>query len=269
MVERTLREATSTRATRRSSPRSAQASPPPNATSQGWLAKGMPPTTSCERASINPSDFGGISSRAGSASPPPRRRTTPDHGGGGGDRRDRQRPEGAAAAPPGAARALAPERRRARLGERAAAREPVVGRLRHGRHDDGVERRGDPRPGLAGERRRFVHVGVHGRQLALASERRLAGQALEEHAAQGVDVRPRVDRGALDLLGGDVGDRADEVPVAGEARDRGDVLGEPEVAQVGVLAGVRASPRARCPASRRGGPARGRARRRGRRRPGR
>ena len=77
VVERTLRDAMSTRATRRSSPRSAQASPPPNATSQGWLANGMPPTTSCERASINPSDFGGISSRAGSASPPPRRRTTP------------------------------------------------------------------------------------------------------------------------------------------------------------------------------------------------
>ena len=191
-------------------------------------------------------------------------------GGGDDDRNARERPEDAAAACRGTARRrLAPERRRARRGERAAAREPVVGRLRHGRRDDGVERRGHPRPDLAGERGLFVHVGVHGRQLALACERRLAGEALEEHAAQGVDVGPRVDRGPLDLLGGDVGDRADEVPVAGEARDRGDVLGEPEVAQVGVLAGIRRAPRARSPASRRGGRARGRARRRGRRRPGR
>ena len=77
-VDRILRDAMSTRATRRSSPRSTQASASVNATSQGWLAKGMPPTTSCERASIRPSDFGGISSRAGAAaSPPPRRTRTP------------------------------------------------------------------------------------------------------------------------------------------------------------------------------------------------
>ena len=41
---------------------------------------------------------------------------------------------------------------------------------------------------------------------------------------------------ALDLLGRDVGDRADERPLTGQAADRRDVLGEPEVAQVGVLA---------------------------------
>ena len=65
---------------------------------------------------------------------------------------------------------------------------------------------GTLRPDLAGERRRLVHVGVDGRELAVAGERRLAGEALEEHAAQRVDVRPGVDRPALDLLGGDVGD---------------------------------------------------------------
>ena len=119
-----------------------------------------------------------------------------DHQGGGGrDRHARQRPEGAAAAGRRPARRrLAPERRGGGGRERAAAREPVVGRLRHGRRDDGVERGGHLRPGLAGERGRLVHVGVDGRELAVAGERRLAGEALEEHAAQRVDVRPRVDR---------------------------------------------------------------------------
>ena len=73
-------------------------------------------------------------------------------------------------------------------------------------------------------------------QLALALERPRAGEALEEDAAERVDVRAPVDLAARDLLGRDVVDRSDEAAIAGEAAHRGDVAGEPEVADVGVLA---------------------------------
>ena len=42
----------------------------------------------------------------------------------------------------------------------------------------------------------------------VALERRLAGQALVQHAAERVDVGARVDRLAADLLGRDVVERA-------------------------------------------------------------
>ena len=72
-------------------------------------------------------------------------------------------------------------------------------------------------------------------ELAVALERRRAGQALVEHAAERVDVGARVDGAALDLLGRDVGDRARRSAVAGQARDRRGVPREAEVAEVGVL----------------------------------
>jgi len=58
-----------------------------------------------------------------------------------------------------------------------------------------------------------------------------------EDTTERVDVGPAVDAGALDLLRGDVGDRADEHALAGQAlRGRG-VLREPEVAQPRLVAG--------------------------------
>ena len=51
-------------------------------------------------------------------------------------------------------------------------------------------------------------MGVEHRKLAFAIERRLAGQALVEHAPERVDVGAGVDVRPLDLLGRDVGDRA-------------------------------------------------------------
>ena len=67
-------------------------------------------------------------------------------------------------------------------------------------------------------------------------ERTHAGEALEEHAAERIDVGARVDRPALDLLGRDVVDRADEAAVARQAADRRGVPREAEVADVCVLA---------------------------------
>ena len=100
------------------------------------------------------------------------------------------------------------------------------------------------RPGLRSRSRggALVQVRVHDRELALAVERRRAGQALVEDAAERVHVGAPVDLLALDLLGRDVGDRPHEGVLPGQAADRRGVLGEPEVAQVGVLALVAGAP---------------------------
>ena len=78
--------------------------------------------------------------------------------------------------------------------------------------------------------------GVHDGELALAFERTATGEAGEEDAAERVDVGSCVERSALDLLGRDVVDRADEPPVAGQAAGRGEVPGEAEVADVRMVA---------------------------------
>ena len=85
-------------------------------------------------------------------------------------------------------------------------------------------------------RGRLVQVGEHDGQLAVASERRRAGEALVEQAAERVDVCAPVDLAALDLLGRHVSDRANEAALAGQAADGGDMARKPEVADVGVLA---------------------------------
>ena len=79
-------------------------------------------------------------------------------------------------------------------------------------------------------------MGVDERELALPLERALSGQTFVEHAAERVDIGAAVDRTTSDLLGRDVVERADEAAVAGQAADRGDVPGEAEVADEGVLA---------------------------------
>ena len=201
---------------------------------------GSLPTTLWVVASMRPIVFGAIASRGGARVPPPSPvRTDAGRRGRGHDDGRRQRAECDPAAPPAAVRQLAAQGGLARSGELAAARVAVVRRLRERRGDDVVEARGNTRPHVAGARRRLVHVRVDRRDLALALERSLAGEALEEQAAERVDVRPPVDRRALDLLGRDVRDRADEGPLPGEALDRGEVPGETEVAEIGVLARFR------------------------------
>ena len=69
-------------------------------------------------------------------------------------------------------------------------------------------------------------------------ERRLAGQALVQQAAERVHVRAAVDRLAFDLLGGDVRRRAERAPVQQRATLVDEAAREAEVGEVDVLAGV-------------------------------
>ena len=66
----------------------------------------------------------------------------------------------------------------------------------------------------------------------------MAGQALEEDARERVLVAATVGLGALDLLGRDVVDGADEGAGRGELDRRGGVLRQPEVGEVAVLGHV-------------------------------
>ena len=65
-----------------------------------------------------------------------------------------------------------------------------------------------------------------------------AGQREVQHAAEGVDVRPRVRLGAPDLLRRDVVERSHPLPGGGGGAAREHLLGQPEVGQVDVPAGV-------------------------------
>ena len=69
------------------------------------------------------------------------------------------------------------------------------------------------------------------------SKGRAPAEALEEDAAERVDVGAAVDVAALDLLGRDVVDGADEASVGRQAAGRRKVSGESEIADVGVLSG--------------------------------
>ncbi len=71
-------------------------------------------------------------------------------------------------------------------------------------------------------------MGEHDRELALPIEGARARQALEENAAERVDVGAAVDLAALDLLGRDVVDGADEASVGRQAAGRRQVSGEPK-----------------------------------------
>ena len=83
-------------------------------------------------------------------------------------------------------------------------------------------RRRGPRAGRgaspSGSRRLLGQVGVDHRDVGVARERDLADEAVVEQAAERVDVRAAVDLAALDLLGRDVVDRADDVARARDLR---------------------------------------------------
>ena len=76
------------------------------------------------------------------------------------------------------------------------------------------------------------------RLLGLAQVRRLAGERVEQHAAQRVDVGARVDALAADLLGRDVAERPDPLARAAQPGARAQALGQPEVREVRVVAGA-------------------------------
>jgi hypothetical protein len=134
---------------------------------------------------------------------------------------------------PGAGRPCDPSRAAATRAPQVAYRASGILRERAG--EDAVPGRRQVGLKLLQPRRRLVQVREHDRELAVSLVGPLAGQALEEDAAERVDIRATVDRPAPNLLGGDVVDRADEASVARQAADRRDVPREPEVADVGAL----------------------------------
>ena len=100
------------------------------------------------------------------------------------------------------------ERLPGRVDELAAARVAVVGVLRHRVAEDGVDL--DRQVGVARSAgRRLLQVRPEDGQLGARRRRRLARQALVEHAAERVHVGAAVHVAALDLLRRRVGGRAD------------------------------------------------------------
>ncbi len=83
----------------------------------------------------------------------------------------------------------------------------------------------------------------HDREVRVAPKRRLPDEALVEHAAERVDVRPPVDLLTGDLLGCDVVDGAHQVAVVADSGLLGDPLREAEVRQVDVVGAVGAGAR--------------------------
>ena len=86
---------------------------------------------------------------------------------------------------------VADTQRIARRGrELARGRVPLVGILGERPRDDRVERGGQLRAPLVERRGRRVHVGVQRRDVGVATVRRRAREALEQHAAERVDIAP-------------------------------------------------------------------------------
>src|SRR5262249_12065043 len=82
-----------------------------------------------------------------------------------------------------------------------------------------------------------VEMRIEDGELAVPPERRLAGEAVKDDAAQRVHVRPTVDRASLDLLGRAVVDAAEDCPRPGETV-RALTLGKAEVTEIDVRVDV-------------------------------
>ena len=129
-----------------------------------------------------------------------------------------------------------------RVDQLVPALEAIVGRLGQRLRDDLGELRGAVGAELGHGRRRLVDVGHDHRHVLVLAERRPAGEALEQDAAERVDVGASVDLPALGLLRRRVADRADELAGGRQPADRAGVLGEPEVGEVDVIERLRRSP---------------------------
>ena len=133
-----------------------------------------------------------------------------------------------------ARREAVPGGRARRAAQIAGRREPVLRVLGHRAPHDvaealaGVGQDGEHR------RRRRVEVGEHRRRGGLARVRDLAGDGLEEHAAERVDVGAGVDRALLELLGRGVVEGPDHASGLRDLGLRAEVLHQPEVGQRGV-----------------------------------
>ena len=129
-----------------------------------------------------------------------------------------------------------------RIGEIAARVEAIVGQLRERPGDRRVEADAELGEALARHGRRVLEMRVDRRDLGIARERHLAGQAPVQHAPQGVDVGAAVHVLAADLLGGHVVDGPDELS---GARDAGAGLQPLRHAEVGEERAVRRRARIR------------------------
>jgi hypothetical protein len=100
---------------------------------------------------------------------------------------------------------------------------------------DVVEGAGQIRPQLAHARGLLFEVRVYRRRLGATRKRHLSGQALEQHAAERVDVGPAVDRLPANALRREVVQRPHQLIRSGQPLPGCRVLGDPEVHQVRVL----------------------------------
>src|SRR6476620_3951631 len=108
--------------------------------------------------------------------------------------------------------------------------------LGHAVSDHVVELERQVWPELGDLRRGLEHVGMERRRLVRSQKRNLAGQALEQDAGQRIAIARRRGRIALDLLGGYIVDRPDELAGSGQRPVVVDSLDQPEVGQIGVVA---------------------------------
>ena len=129
-----------------------------------------------------------------------------------------------------------PERGARLVDQLPAARVAKGGILRHRTLQDRVDLRRQTRVSLAGNRNRILEVRIQRGDVRRPVVREAARQRFEEQAAECVLVSATVERLAADLLGRDVVDRAQPLPV-GRAALRGP-LRQPEVGEVGVLSAV-------------------------------
>ena len=117
--------------------------------------------------------------------------------------------------------------------QRLRVRIAVAGVQSHPAGEDVVERGRHPGGALAEARRLLVDLRVQQRGIGLVVVRHLAGQALEQHRGERVLVAARRRALALDLLGRDVCERADELARA--RRPAGAAAREAEIREVGPV----------------------------------
>ena len=133
---------------------------------------------------------------------------------------------------------MEPERRLGGGDQGRAGRLPIGRVLRQCRAEWFVHGGGQRGVARACARRLLLEVRPGHRQARVVPERRLSREALVQQAGQRVQVRAAVDRLAFQLLGCEVGGRAERAPVQQRATLVDEAAGEAEVCDVHVLAGV-------------------------------
>jgi hypothetical protein len=104
----------------------------------------------------------------------------------------------------------------------------ILGLLRHGFGHDVVDLRWEIGATGGHRWRLLVHMCPHERGGLIPGIRNIPSQALIEHTAQRVEISPAIDFFALNLLGRDIVDSADDLAGRGKASTRRDDLGNAE-----------------------------------------